>query len=136
MVHKIAHQVKPDGGLRGAPEDDGVPEKKSSWPPAALPSAFRFRHPQRSFVRPATADVRGRCCTWQLATGSGDVRRATKLAMNRKSLAFRDSLPRPPAACAASIGSDMRRRAAGGGIRIAPGAKHPLAADDTGSIGP
>ncbi|HEX5869521.1 MAG TPA: hypothetical protein VFY65_03835 [Longimicrobium sp.] len=26
-IHGIAHRVKPDGGLRGAVEDDGVPEK-------------------------------------------------------------------------------------------------------------
>jgi hypothetical protein len=31
-VHEIAQQVKPDGGLRGAPEDHGVPEKMRMAP--------------------------------------------------------------------------------------------------------
>jgi hypothetical protein len=43
-VHGIAHQVKPDGRLRGALEDSGVPEKNADGPlprfrPAAVPDA-------------------------------------------------------------------------------------------------
>ena len=45
-VHGIAHQVKPDGRLRGAPEDDGVPEKNSHGPlprfyPSPVPDILR-----------------------------------------------------------------------------------------------
>jgi hypothetical protein len=56
-VHGIAHQVKPDGRLRGAVAAKGF-LKKCGWPPAALPSVCRFRRPQGSPVRRATADVR------------------------------------------------------------------------------
>ena len=58
--------------------------RKCGWPPAAPPSVRRSRHPQRSFVCPATADVRGhRLARGELTTLPA--RSPTKSAMNRRS---------------------------------------------------
>ncbi|HYR07445.1 MAG TPA: hypothetical protein VEQ60_06745 [Longimicrobium sp.] len=57
MVYEIAHQVKPDGELRGASVDDGIPEKTRMAPcRASIPLPFPMS--QGSLMRAATADVR------------------------------------------------------------------------------
>jgi hypothetical protein len=50
-IYEIAHQVKPDGGPRGALEENGVIEK-CGWPPAALGSVCRCRQPQGKLRAP------------------------------------------------------------------------------------
>ena len=42
-VHGIAHRVKPDGGLRGAPVDDGVPPESFAATPTLGDEAARSR---------------------------------------------------------------------------------------------
>jgi hypothetical protein len=77
----IAHQVKPDGGFRGAVRTMGLP-KKCGWPPAALPSGCRSRHLQGSSVRTGTAGVRDGVLRG-VNSPPADARPATKSTMNQ-----------------------------------------------------
>ena len=56
-IHGIAQQVKPEWWVAGRSGRRWSSLKKCGWPPAALPSVCRSRHPQKSVVRPATTDV-------------------------------------------------------------------------------
>jgi len=81
-VRGIAHQVKPDGRLRCAREDDGVPEKILMAPcRASIPLPF-----PTSAGKPGAPRYGGRAGTryrvWCARRGSGDVLRATKSTMN------------------------------------------------------
>jgi hypothetical protein len=80
-VHGIAHQVKPDGRLRGAVGGNGVPEKMRMAPcRASIRLPFPTTPGKPGAPRHGRRAGHGVACG-ELATVSGNSRRATKSAM-------------------------------------------------------